>query len=313
MNVVVTGGAGFIGANLCRRLVADPNIDRVIAFDDLSSGFRSNLDGLDVDLVEGTFVDLDTITDVVKGAQCVVHLGARPSVPRSVIDPLASHHANATGTIHVLEAARAAGDCQVIVASSSSVYGSNPSLPKHEDLATRPLSPYAANKLVTEGYALAYGSSYGMSTLAFRFFNVFGPLQAAGHAYAAVIPAFVSAALTGEPVTIHGDGTQTRDFTYVDTVTDVIAHAVTNNISSSEPINLAYGSRTSLLEVLDLLETLLGHPIERIHTENRVGDVPHSQASNERLLKLFSEVAPTSLEQGLSATIDWFKSNPVQK
>lgn len=308
MKVIVTGGAGFIGANLCRRLAAHDHIEQVTALDDLSTGFRSNLDGLDVELAEGSMLDAALLDRLFEGATAVVHLGARPSVPRSVKDPLASHLANATGTVEVLEAARRAGDVQVIIASSSSVYGSNPALPKHEDLATRPLSPYGASKLAAEAYTLAYGTTYGMSTLAFRFFNVFGPLQPAGHAYAAALPAFISAALAGEPLTVHGDGTQSRDFTYVDTVTEVIADAVVRRVSSHEPVNLAFGSRTTLLGVIELLERLLGHPVERNHVENRAGDVPHSQASNDRLLALFPDVKPVPLEDGLQTTIDWFRS-----
>ena len=313
MKVVVTGGAGFIGANLCGHLSGLDDIDEVVALDDLSTGFRSNLDGVDATLVEGSILDAALLDSALDGAAAVVHLGARPSVPRSVADPLASHHANATGTIEVLEAARRAGGLHVVVASSSSVYGSNPTLPKHEGLAQLPRSPYAASKLAAEAYTLAYQSSYGMPTLAFRFFNVFGPLQAAGHAYAAVIPAFVSAALAGEPVSIHGDGTQSRDFTYVDTVCSVIGDAVLRGVSSPEPVNLAFGSRTTLLEVVALLEELLGHPVARTHTDPRAGDVPHSQAANDRLLALFPDVVPVGLRDGLAATIDWFSTNPLQR
>ena len=197
MKIVVTGGAGFIGANLCRRLADHPAVSHVQALDDLSTGFRSNLDGVDAELVEGSILDTELVDKCAADAAAIVHLGARPSVPRSVTDPVASHLANATGTVNVLEAARNAGGIRVVVASSSSVYGANPTLPKHEDLATRPLSPYAASKLATEAYALAWQQTYDMPVLALRFFNVFGPLQAAGHAYAAVIPAFVDAALPG--------------------------------------------------------------------------------------------------------------------
>ena len=308
MKIVVTGGAGFIGANLCRTLAAHDAIGEVVALDNLSTGFRHNLDGVDATLVEGDLTDPDTLDSVLHDAAAVVHLGARPSVPRSVADPLSSHHANATGTIQVLDAARRAGGLHVVVASSSSVYGSNPTLPKHEDLATRPLSPYAASKLATEAYALAYGSTYAMPTLAFRFFNVFGPLQAAGHAYAAVVPAFVSSALAGEPVTVHGDGTQSRDFTFVDTVASVITDAVVRRVASSEPVNLAFGTRTSLLDVIAQLEALLGHPIERAHVESRVGDVKHSQATNDRLRALFPDVIPVDLNVGLERTVEWFRS-----
>lgn len=208
MRVLVTGAAGFIGSHVCERLFADGH--GVVGIDDLSTGSISNLDGIGVRLVEGSILDADALAEAMSGADAIVHLAARPSVPRSIIDPVASHEANATGTLRVLEAARTLDDPIVVVASSSSVYGANPTLPKREDLAVQPLSPYAVSKLATEQYTLAWQHSYGLRTLAFRFFNVFGPRQAPGHAYAAVIPAFTHAALTGVPLTIHGDGTQSR-------------------------------------------------------------------------------------------------------
>jgi UDP-glucose 4-epimerase len=308
VKVVVTGGAGFIGANLGRHLSSLDEVTEVVAFDNLSTGYASNLDGLDVRLVEASILDVDALDAEVDGAAAVVHLAARASVPRSIADPVASHDANATGTLNVLEAARRHGGVHVVVASSSSVYGANPELPKREELASRPMSPYAASKLATESYTLAWQHSYDMPTLAFRFFNVFGPLQAAGHAYAAVIPAFVDAALRGEPLQVHGDGTQSRDFTYVDTVCGVLADAVRRRVSSPEPVNLAFGTRTTLLEVIELIEALLGHAVKVEHTASRVGDVPHSQAANERLLELFPDVTPVDLRTGLSATIDWFRT-----
>lgn len=307
MKVVVTGGAGFIGANLCRHLGASRGVEAVVALDDLSTGFAANLDGVEATLVEGTILDPGVLDAAFDGAASVVHLAAVPSVPRSLADPMRSHEVNATGTVAVLEAARRAGCDHVVVASSSSVYGANPELPKREDLATRPLSPYAASKLAAEAYALAWQSSFGLPTLAFRFFNVFGPLQAAGHAYAAVIPTFVAAALAGEPLPVHGDGRQSRDFTYVDTVCAVIADAVARRVSSPDPVNLAFGTRTDLLEVIALLEELLGRPLAVEHTEPRHGDVPHSQAANDRLRALFPGVAPVDLRTGLAATIDWFR------
>jgi UDP-glucose 4-epimerase len=308
MRVLVTGGAGFIGANLCRRLSTMEGIDSVIALDDLSTGFAANLDGVAAELVVGSILDEPTLEECVAGADAIVHLGARPSVPRSVADPVASHHANATGTLMVLEAARRHGGVHTVVASSSSVYGANPHLPKHEDLATRPMSPYAASKLATEAYSLAYQHSYGLSTIAFRFFNVFGPLQAAGHAYAAVVPAFVDAALDGRPLPVQGDGTQSRDFTFVDTVTAVLADAAVRRVSSLDPINLAYGTRTDLDTLIEMLAEVVGHPLEREARPPRVGDVPHSQADSTRLRQLFPDIVPTPLVDGLRATVEWMRS-----
>ena len=310
MKVVVTGGAGFIGANLGRALLQRPEIDQVVAFDDLSTGFRSNLEGTDIELVEATILDPDALDAAFEGAAAVVHLGARPSVPRSVVDPVASHHANATGTVEVLQAARRAGNVHVIVASSSSVYGANTELPKRETMRTAPISPYAVSKQATESYAIAFGHSYGLPVLAFRFFNVYGPLQPAGHAYAAVIPAFVDAALRGQPLQVHGDGEQTRDFTYVGTLTRVITEAVVNRVTDLDPVNLAFGSRTSLNGLIDELSDLLGFRPAVEYTAPRAGDVRDSQADNSRLRAHFPSVEAVPLREGLQATVDWFATLP---
>ena len=305
LKVVITGGAGFIGANLCRQLSEAGHV--VIALDDLSTGREANLRGLDVQLIEGSIVDRPLIRRVLSGADAVVHLAARGSVPRSLADPLATHEANATETAEVVEAARLADVGHVVVASSSSVYGANPALPKHEDLAPAPISPYGASKLLSESLALAYQSSFGMPVLALRFFNVFGPLQPADHDYAAVIPRFIAAALAQRPVEIHGDGEQTRDFTYVGSVVNVIARALHDRTTHAGPVNLAFGSRISLLELLDHLEHLLGAPIARCHVATRVGDVAHSQADPARLLALFPGLEASDLADGLARTVAWFQ------
>ena len=306
MKVVVTGGAGFIGANLCRTL---SRTHRVTVLDDLSSGRRENLTGLEsVELVEGSILDDALLDRALAGCQAVVHLAARPSVPRSIAEPVAAHEVNATGTLKVLEAARRAGGPHVIVASSSSVYGANPTLPKSESLATRPISPYAASKLATESYTLAWGHSYGLPVLAFRFFNVFGPLQPAGHAYAAAIPTFIDAALAGRPIPVHGSGQQSRDFTFVGTVADVISRAIDHRVTSAEPVNLAFGSNISLLDVIAQIERILGHSVDVEHLPARAGDVMHSQADNTLLRSLVPDVVPLDFEAGLRETIDWFKT-----
>ncbi|MDP7257956.1 MAG: NAD-dependent epimerase/dehydratase family protein [Acidimicrobiales bacterium] len=307
MKVLVTGGAGFIGANLVRALSDGPDND-IVVLDDLSFGFRSNLDGLDVAFVEGSILDEDLLATAMEGVSSVVHLAARSSVPRSIAHPLAAHEDNTTGTVRVLEAARAQGDVQVIVASSSSVYGANDTLPKHEGLAARPVSPYAASKLATEAYTLAWGHSYDMPVLALRFFNVFGPLQPPLHTYAAVIPAFLSAAMQGQPLTVHGDGTQCRDFTYVDTVVSVIVDAIQRRVSHLEPLNLAFGQKITLLEVISELEVVLDRKLPVDFQPSRVGDVARSQADSSALRRLFPDIMPSDFADGLRATADWFES-----
>ncbi|HEV2068496.1 MAG TPA: NAD-dependent epimerase/dehydratase family protein [Acidimicrobiales bacterium] len=311
MRVVVTGGAGFIGANLCRALAAAASVSEVVAFDDLSTGRKENLEGLDgVRFVEGTILDAGALDDVVGGAGAVVHLAALGAVPRSIAAPMPTHDANATGTLQVLEAVRRADGPYLVVASSSSVYGANPSLPKSESLVPLPVSPYAASKLATEAYALAHAAAYGLDVLAFRFFNVFGPLQPAGHVYAAVVPTFVAAALAGRPLPVHGDGRQTRDFTYVDSVTAVVVDAVSRRVTSPGAVNLAFGTRVPLLELIAQLETVLGQELEVDHGPPRPGDVRDSQADQTRLRSLFPDVAATPLVDGLRTTVAWFRSTP---
>jgi UDP-glucose 4-epimerase len=308
VKVVVTGGAGFIGANLCRMLAGADFVDQVVALDDFSTGSPENLaDSPTVELVEGSILNAEDLDRVMPGAQAIVHLAARPSVPRSMADPMATHQVNATGTMLVLEAARRHGTAHVVVASSSSVYGANPALPKQEDMATMPVSPYAASKLATEAYALSYSRSFGLPVLVFRFFNVFGPLQPASHAYAAVVPSFVSCALARKALPVHGDGTQTRDFTYVGTVAAVLTDAIRRRVVDSEPVNLAYGSRVSLLQMIAELEEITGHTLELQHLESRKGDVPHSQADQTRLRRLFPDVQPIPLSEGLRDTVGWFR------
>ena len=306
MHVLVTGGAGFIGANLCEALELSGHT--ATAFDDLSTGDAHNLDGTAANLIVGSILDPETLNTAAEPTDAIVHLAARPSVPRSIADPVASHVANATGTVNVLEAARKDGLRHVITAGSSSVYGANPILPKHVGLATRPVSPYAASKLAAEAYTLAYGHSYGLPTLSFRFFNVFGPLQAAGHAYAAVVPAFVDAALRGEPLPVQGDGTQSRDFTYVDTLTAVVIDALNRKVTCDDPVNLAFGTRTDLLTVIDMLRDLIDPDLRVDHGPNRAGDVPHSQADASQITGLFPHVTPTPLDIGLKATVDWMRT-----
>lgn len=307
MRVLVTGGAGFVGANLARDLLQHGVADEVTVVDDLSTGSKDNLAGVDAELLVGSILDSDLLDEALRGADAVVHLAARPSVSRSLEDPEASNETNVTGTLRVLEAARRAGDLHTIVASSSSVYGGTTTLPKHEDLVPRPLSPYGVSKLATESYALAYTECFELPVLAFRFFNVFGPLQPAGHAYAAVIPAFVSAVLEDRPLTVFGDGLQTRDFTYVGTVTAVIGDALRRRVTHPGPVNLAFGSRRSLLELIDDLQHAVGFEVDVVHEDPRPGDVRDSQADGTRLRSLFPDAEPVPFDEGLRKTIAWFR------
>jgi UDP-glucose 4-epimerase len=309
MHVLVTGGAGFIGATLVRVLTRREAVTQITVLDDLSTGFRENLSGVEgVRFVEGSILDRDALDGAAESASAIVHLAALPSVPRSIADPLATHHANATGTVEVLEAARRAGGAHVVVASSSSVYGANPALPKHEELMAAPLSPYGVSKLAAESYALAYRACFGLPALVFRFFNVFGPLQPAGHAYAAAIPTFVAAALAGLPITVHGDGLQSRDFTYVGSVAEVLADAVVRRLDHPGPVNLAFGTRRTLLEVVTAIEQVLGRPLTVEHHEPRQGDVRHSQSDQRRFRQLFPDVRPVDFSVALRETIDWYKN-----
>jgi UDP-glucose 4-epimerase len=307
VRVVVTGGAGFIGSNVVQGLVEQGGHD-VVVLDDLSTGSRTNLEDIDVvTVVEGSVLDRDALDAVFSGADAIIHLAARPSVPRSIADPMATHHTNATGTLEVLEAVRRAGGPYLVVASSSSVYGGTTILPKREDFALRPMTPYAASKVAAECYALAHAACFDLPVLVFRFFNVYGPKQPAGHPYAAVVPAFVAAALGNGPLPIHGDGNQTRDFTFIGSVVGVLSTAVERRITSSTPINLAFGTRISVLDLVAALEEILGVTLTRESLTARRGDVRDSQADDALMRSLFPEASPVPLREGLAATVAWHR------
>lgn len=310
MRVVVTGGAGFIGTNLVQRLASTPGIDHVVVFDDFSTGVRRP--ELDVaEVVEGDLRDLSALNAALRGADSVIHLGALGSVPRSIDDPQTTNAVNIDGTLNVLEAARANDVAHVVSASSSSVYGANPEIPKVETMVAMPVSPYAVSKLATESYTIAYARSYGMSTLAFRFFNVFGPFQRSDHAYAAVIPRFLEAIKRGTPLTVHGDGTQSRDFTSVHSVTDALTQSVLGQLSSPTPVNLAFGRRFTLNELIEVLEKIHGSRLDRITTASRAGDVPHSQAAPDRLHALLPSITTPSFEEAVTETYRWYFEAPA--
>ena len=307
MRLLITGGAGFIGSNLAKLALAHDV--EVTVLDDLSTGYLENIKDLDLTFIEGSILDVDAVRKSLTDVDSVIHLGALGSVPRSILDPLATHAANATGTLTVLDEARQAGIKHFVVSSSSSVYGMNPALPKSEREWVRPMSPYAVSKLATEQYVLAYQQSFGMETLAFRFFNVYGPGQKAGHAYAAVIPVFIDALLDGRPLPINGDGSHSRDFTYVGTVCKILLDAAMRGVTNPEPVNLAFGTNTSLLDLVETIGRVAGRAIQVEHHGERPGDVKNSQADNTTLRSLFPEVQPVPLAQGIAETLAWFEAN----
>ena len=306
MEILITGGCGFIGTNLVDRMLQQPEIGRVRTLDNYVTGLRREVQSSRVQEIEGDLRNYDDVLRASDGVDAIVHLGALPSVPRSIRDPFSTNAVNINGTLNVLEAARANNVGHVSVASSSSVYGANPTLPKVETLATLPLSPYAVTKLATEAYTNAYSTSYGLATVAFRFFNVFGPLQRADHVYAAVIPKFLAALKADVPLTIFGDGEQSRDFTSIHAVTDSLTKSALRTLTNDTPVNLAFGSRTSLNTVVELLQEM--HPKKIIveYVERRPGDVSHSQASSTLLESLLPDVERPEFVQALREVYDWY-------
>ena len=304
--ILITGGAGFVGTNVSRALVEDGH--EVVIVDDLSTGLKSNVENLQhCELIEGTLENPDLVDYWVSKSDYIVHLGARGSVPRSIKNPQATFHANILGTFNVVESVRKSKK-PILFSSSSSVYGSNIELPKHEKMWTSPITPYAASKLSGEALVGSYGQSFGIPSLVFRFFNIFGPYQRPNHDYAAVIPKWIWKAMNNQAIQVFGDGTQTRDFTYVGDVVQVIRTSINQEITFPTPVNLAFGVRISLLEVIEKLEVYF--PDLRVEfLSERHGDVRDSQNSPELLKELFPNLTPKSFDDSLEETIRWLKEN----
>jgi len=300
---LVTGGAGFIGSHLAHELVRRGH--RVRIADSLITGKRANIDGLDVEFVEGDLADPAFAARAVSGADFVLHQAAIPSVPRSVADPVTSNRANIDATLNVLVAARDAQVKRVVYAGSSSAYGDTPTLPKREDMPTDPLSPYALQKLVGEHYCRMFTRLYGLETVTIRYFNVFGPRQDPGSPYSGVISLFATAVLAARQPVIYGDGGQTRDFTYVANVVDGVLRACEAPQASGEVINVATGGRISLNELLRTMNRIVGTSIEPIYKEARAGDVRDSQADISKAKALLGYEPTVTLDQGLRHTLDW--------
>ncbi len=304
---LVTGGAGFIGSHLAEELVRRGHAVRVV--DNLITGKRRNLEHLPrVEFVEGDLAEMAVARRAVEGVEYVLHQAAIPSVPRSVSDPVTSNRANVDAGLNVLVAARDAGVRRVVYAGSSSAYGDTPTLPKREDMPTRPLSPYALQKLVVEQYARMFTQLYGLETVTIRYFNVFGPRQDPSSPYSGVISLFSTALLEGRQPIIYGDGAQTRDFTYIANVVDGVLRACEAPEANGEVINVATGSRISLNELLRVMNSLLGTDIGAVYREPRAGDVRDSQADIAKARRLLGYEPIIGLEDGLRHTLDWCRA-----
>jgi len=301
--VGVTGGAGFIGSNLTRRLISEGH--NVVVFDDLSTGLISNVNHSNCTFINASITDHQALHSALKDCQTIFHLAARGSVPRSIKNPVATHAVNATGTLNVLEVARASG-AHVIFSSSSSVYGRNMQLPKDESMWLGPMTPYAASKLAAEGYVQAYASAYKVPTTLLRFFNVFGPRQRPDHEYAAVLPKWIWLAMQGKAIDVYGDGSASRDFTYVDTVLEIAMTAMNERVLTEGAMNLAYGNRIFLSDTIEMLRKHFPD-LQVNYIAERLGDVKESQNSPELLNRLFPNVQPKEFEIALTETIQWLQ------
>jgi nucleoside-diphosphate-sugar epimerase len=307
VRVLVTGGAGFIGSHLAGRLLREGHDVRVL--DNFSTGSRSNLAALgdSVDLVEGDIQSYERVHNAVQECEVVFHQAALPSVPRSIQDPLTSHSVNVVGTLNLLLASRDSGVRRVVYASSSSIYGADRTLPKSEDRAPMPIAPYAVSKLASEGFCRSFSEVYGLETVALRYFNVFGPDQDPLSQYAAVIPKFISALLEGVAPTVHGDGEQSRDFTYIDNVIDANLRAATADGVSGQTFNVACGDRISLNRLLDDLRRIIGTDLEASYVESRPGDVKHSLADIGKAEEMLGYRPAVDFSAGLKRTVAYLQ------
>jgi nucleoside-diphosphate-sugar epimerase len=310
MIVLVTGGAGFVGSHIAAGLSAQGA--RVRVLDDFSTGHLENLEeiGGEIDLVRGSLNDESVLKRAVENVEVVFHEAAIPSVPRSVKNPIETHRACDEATIKLLDASRHAGVRRLVYAGSSSAYGNQPTLPKHEGMLPQPLSPYAAAKLAGEYFCQAWTLTYGFETVCLRYFNVFGPRQDPSSQYSGVISRFISALLSGERPVIFGDGEQSRDFTYVSNVVDGNLRAAESPSCVGQVINVATGERVTLNQLLETVKRITGKTdIDAEYGEPRVGDVRHSLADISRSKELLGYEPSVGLEDGLRLTIDWWKKS----
>lgn len=307
-SVLVTGGAGFIGSNLVEYLLKKGLKVRVL--DNLSTGKIENIKAFltDIEFIEGDICNQGMVKSVVGGMDYVFHQAALPSVPRSIEDPYTTNRVNVEGTLNLLLAARDAGVKRFVYASSSSVYGNTEVLPKSEDMPVSPASPYALSKYAGERYCQIFSKIYGLETVCLRYFNVFGPRQDPTSQYAAAIPKFIYQIKNGGPITIYGNGTQSRDFTYVRNVVEANYLAANLPGISGEVFNIACGKRTTINELARILISEIGKDVDIVHLEERKGEVRHSQASIEKAKRLLGYNPEVEVQEGLRKTLAWFLS-----
>ncbi len=305
-NYLVTGGAGFIGSHIVEELIRRG--ERVRVLDNFSTGKRENITPFskDIELIEGDIRNLTIVKKAMQGTDFCLHQAALPSVPRSIKDPITTNEVNVLGTLNILMAAKEAGVKKIVYASSSSVYGDTPNLPKREDTVTSPLSPYALSKLAGEEYSKLFTSLYGLETVSLRYFNVFGPRQDPTSQYAAVIPKFISLMLKGERPTIYGDGKQSRDFTYVSNVVNANLLATTSQTKEGV-FNIACGKKITVNELAKNLNRIMNTDIKPLYTGPRPGDVRHSQADISRAEEALGYKVEVGFEKGLEKTVEWFR------
>jgi nucleoside-diphosphate-sugar epimerase len=306
---LVTGGAGFIGSNLVEELVRQGTQVRVI--DNFATGKPENLKSFNgrIDFREVDICDLKALQEAVRGVDYVLHQAAIPSVPKSVIDPITSHNADVTGTLHVLWAAKEAGVKRLVYAASSSAYGENPELPKREEMPSRAISPYGLMKYVGEEYCRLFTQLYGLETVSLRYFNVFGPRQDPSSQYSGVLSRFITTMLAGKRPTIFGDGQQSRDFTFVANVVQGNLLACHAPGAAGKMYNLACGQCVSLNEVVALLNRILGTKLEPVYEPVRVGDIKHSLAEISRAKAELKYTPSVQFEEGLRMTVEWYRQN----
>jgi len=306
---VVTGGAGFIGSHIAENLVRRGETVKVI--DNFSTGKRENIQSLksDVEMIEADISEAKNLGDVLKGAEYVIHQAAIPSVPKSILDPVKSHNANVNGTLNLLLACKNAGVKRLVYASSSSLYGDSPTLPKHEGMTPNPLSPYGAQKLFGEIYSQVFTKAYGFETVSLRYFNVFGPRQDATSQYSGVLALFIPAVLQGRRPTIYGDGLQSRDFTFVQNVVEANLLACKAHGVQGQTFNIACGDRITVNSMLQQINKITGNDIAPLYAAPRAGDIKHSQAEITRAREHLGYEPKVTFEEGLRLTIDWYRNN----